>query len=151
VGSVTVSGFINIPNAVFNSYVLLFQKVLPVNNGATLQMKLSIDNGSTFLAAGYESGNTFNDYNSTGFGNVNSSSLITCGTFSNTTEGFGWIYFSNFANGFTPCMSGVTINTGRMALLQCQQANTSGINALEFFFDSGNIQSMSATLFGVRG
>jgi hypothetical protein len=139
---------------------MLISNVYPVTDNVNLNMLMSTNNGSSWIATNYKAGSVAFDY-ATGVGtSTNSTTLMPLGgNLSNVTSDApfsGYIDFYNFpltpnnpeikgAVNFTPS-AGSYVGAD---IIGTNTANVQ-INAVRFSMSSGNISSGTFTLFGIR-
>ncbi len=152
--------FTSLISASYTSYFVTFYNVFPETDAAVLNMNLSNDNGSSWIATSYLCGGNYHPYNSTTFTNANSTTTcpINGGGQSSTTSNApicGQMYLYNMNVAIAPeffgqCtyfISGGTLNEQYFS--GTNTANT-GINALQFLFSAGDISTGTFTLYGVK-
>jgi hypothetical protein len=141
-------------NSTYKQYVIQIMSAVPVTDGATFHMRTSADGGSTF-----DSGGTDYFYYINTTVNAAQINLTISGVGSDTPEETGYngsfniIDPSNTTNRkeilFDYSMRNV-FNAYERSLGVGQRASTAIINAVRLYFSSGNIESGTFTLYGVR-
>ena len=116
---------------------------------STLTLKLSANNGSTFISTGITSGFNSNAYNSATLANTSSTTVINIASLS-TTDGM-----SGFMYAFAWALSVNSAWTGQFfyptTFFQVFGRTTGGIvNYLQFISDSGNLESGTISLYGIK-
>lgn len=145
----------------FSKYIVEFQYIVPVSN-SYFSARLSTDNGSTFISANYLNGNVFGSNADVPSGgavptdriNLSVSNVSMINT---STKGYcGRLEIfnpSNTANHKICRTSGNYTNTsGSITYIENSSiytGATTAINAIQFFFSSGNIASGTFKLYGV--
>lgn len=143
----------------YSCYVVQFNRVVPATNNAVPQLTISNDNGATYFSTGYEDeflvlyNSSYNNNRSYGNAQFNWPSVgntATLGGFSATltipgpsvANTFGYYYSGFWYNesvyGYTPIFGGGSRGGG-----------SSGVNAIKFAFNTGNIASGNIKLYGI--
>lgn len=143
--------------ASYNTYLILFNKIVPVNNIVNFQLQVSINNGSTYVNSSYESGLFVIAFDNASAANINATSLvyITSSTSNNAAGGFsGAIYMSLASNDaiFTGTTTSFNGSSGKWQLnLQGSGVSAGGVvNNIILFTSSGNISSGTMSLYGIN-
>lgn len=142
-------------SSTYTSYFFVLSNIVPATNAQVLNLTLSVNAGSSYLATGYQSGINTNPYNSVTLTNANSTTAMPlCASQVNTsTVGVsGNIYLFNITTANNPEMiAQMHWNSGSVQFGQAvgNNSTTSGVNAFRFAFASGNIASGSITLYGI--
>ena len=150
-------------NFVEEFHVLYLWNVKPVNDGVNLTMRLSIDNGSSFMS-GSQYGHAVTANDSGGTTNDSASQSTTQILFSgseptsNTASGSVYrIFFDRGKLNTTECLgtwSGcVRGNSSHMDSVHgaflCHSLSATDVDALQIYYSSGNIATMEGSLFSV--
>lgn len=143
------------------AYKFMLQYVLPVTDGASLLMRVSTVNGSTFIssAGAYDYrvtlyGSSLSDYSSTSATFMATS--LNSGNASLTGGISGEILVINPAySAIYTCYTGqlVALNSASVVenIISCgKRLNPVANNALQFLFSSGNIASAEIRVYGVK-
>ena len=152
--------FTSLITSAYNSYLLTYYNVFPITNTAGLNMQISTNNGSSYIATNYLSGLNRIPYNSATAANANSTTayIITPGLSSTTTNspGNGYVILQNMMNSAIPSCggAGTGYSTASAAFTQftvgsTNTANTNA-NAIQLAMNSGNISSGVFTLYGIK-
>lgn len=166
-GSATASNstaltFTSLISATYDMYVLFFAGIIPVTNTVVFQMRVSENNGSSYLStANY--GWCFSVANTGGttstVGNAADTSItIAVNEQNGATQGLSGTLVMGPMNSTTvikPAVIDVTGWAGGPAFVRYiggeqWSGDTNAINALQFFFSSGNISAGTIYLYGVR-
>lgn len=140
----------------YTSYVAILDHLIPSAASPNLQMTFSVDNGSSYLSTNYAAG--FQDwaYNTTTITNTNSTTYIPLtGTDASTNLGINmYLNFFGLNSSDYPTFSGF----GSYAMTSAPSITftsnvgynytTSGVDAIKFYFSSGNIASGTISLYG---
>lgn len=139
-----------IPLTEFQTWLIVFENLLPVTDSASFQIQVSVNGGSSYLATGYAGGITSNGTSSTNtWANNNSTTLVTCGGYRNTSPGWGYLYVGN-RNFSDTTFTGMFSQLGSLGLVNSYQA-TAGANAFKIFFSTGNISTVTVCIYGLHG
>ncbi len=139
----------------YNTYLFVISNLLPASNGVVLRCQVSVDGGLNYLATGYLAGHTDFVYNSTTLTNANSTTLFPFTGGQINTGGIGIsgnVYFYNIKTANPPQMNAqLQWNNGSPVSSTAigTQSTTSGVNAFQWTFTTGNITSGTITLFGI--
>jgi hypothetical protein len=138
------------------TFYVVFSEVQAVTNGGVLQLLVSTNNGSSYATTGYNSGITYSGYNSASLYNNNSSSaaLLTASQNNGSITSNGFIYLYNFNLGTYFILNGITSwNDSSLAQLASSHSltcsGTTGVNAIKFLYNNGNISSGIFTLYAI--
>jgi hypothetical protein len=146
-------------SAAYNQYILLIYNLYPATDATNLQMNISTDNGGSWIAANYLSGNNNNPYNSATITNNNSTStVILCNGITNNTanmsccgyltfQGLGAPQYFNAEGQLTYFASADSI---RQTIVMATNTANQTVNALQFLMSSGNISTGTFTLYGIK-
>lgn len=138
----------------YTTYLFVFTAIVSSAGGADFEMLVSTNGGSSYLATGYSSGLNFNTYNSATLTNQNVSTYfkIFTGVAAGTNYFSGTVWCYNITTANNPMIIGQLFGGNGPYLQQIMGLNstTSGVNAFQFLFGSGNITSGTITLFGVK-
>lgn len=146
----------------YNKYALVMNNVVPATNGVSMNMTVSTDNGSSYLATGYKA--VINVFSEAATANAVSSTslipltIITGNTLANTTGVglMGTLYMLNWTSG-----SSFPEIHGNCSYLEASAANTltglwggrapttSVINNIKIVMSSGNIATGTFSLYGI--
>lgn len=134
----------------FQTWLVLFENLLPVTDSATFEFQITTDGGSTYVTTGYSGGVTSNTTSSSAtWANVNSTSYVTCGALRNTSPAWGFIYLGN--RNFTDTTYwGVFSQLGAQGLVNSYNA-TANANGFRILFSSGNISTVTVVIYGLHG
>jgi hypothetical protein len=143
----------------YGQILVVFYGVNGATAGATLNMRISNNAGSTYVATGYQSGCNVAAYNTGTWTNTNSTTafLLTGGiknTDGNSTAN-GKILIGNANIGAKCFISGTSTyqdNSSSNATMVNVggQAGDTGANAFRFLMSSGNIAQGVISLYGIR-
>lgn len=149
-------------NSNFSKYVVEFQYIVPVSN-SYFSARLSTDNGSSYISANYLNGNVFGsnaDVPSGGAVPIDriNLSISSVNMINTSTKGYcGRLEIfnpSNTANHKICRTSGNYTNTsGNITYVEnvsIYTGATSAVNAIQFFFSTGNISSGTFKLYGIK-
>lgn len=139
----------------YNMYKLYIHRAQPATNAQPLRVEISQDNGSTWLNSGYSGGIYYHAYNSTSFTNSNSTAIFPIsGPCSNGDSMTGELFMGSLSlpdyftiNGLAT-WTDTTLSATASGWIGGRGAT--GVNALRLTFASGNINSGSFTLFGIK-
>lgn len=141
------------------TYFFVFDAILPVTAGATLQMQVSNDGGSTWINSGYEAGLQVMTYNLSAIVNFNSTSayLLTggIGNATNDETGNGQVYVHKCNRASNSWITGQSSyyddsdNIAKMCLIG-GRAGSTGTNAFRFFMSTGNMTDGTISCYGVK-
>lgn len=140
-------------NSTYNNYVLYFSKLIPSNGGYVLELQVSINGGSSYIATGYTSGATTNGFNTNAWGNANSTSFMyVANNALSTTAGHtasGVINLLDFTSNTFPKGLGHMIRDDALQILLAgDYAVVSTINAFKILASTGTFSGVF-TLFGI--
>lgn len=143
----------------FQTYMLVYDDVQPVTAGATLNMQMSNDNGSTWITSGYQSACNVTVYTSNAITNSNSTAAFLLSGGIKNSDG------NQVANGAirmhkcntgSKCMiegQAVYIDNSSSNTTNCTifgQGGSTGVNAFRMLMSSGNISTGTFTLYGFK-
>lgn len=139
--------------------LLVISDAKSVNDADVLRMQMSNDSGATWIAAGYESGVTINDYDSAVTANANSatefvlSGGLDTGAAASSYSGSIYIYGANIPN--VPRINGSATyfrdSSSKTAFCQIfGTGGATGLNAISIYFNTGNIASGRFSLYGIK-
>ena len=147
--------FTNLSATGYNEFFLEMSGVQPVTNGSYLRMEVSNDNGSTWSTTGYATGLNYHAYNSATTTNQNSTSAFDFANSIGNTQifsGYGYIY--DISQGRFISLMGKSIYKTSASTLTIGdfggQSGITGVNALRFLMNSGNIFTGTFSLYGVK-
>lgn len=134
----------------YTTYLLSYNNVQPITTNALFQMLVSSNNGSSYIATNYQSGIQNWIWNNTTDGNINSTTYIPVNNgITNSTTTSGQIWFTTAA-AFTAWGSSTIVAGGNLYSVLLGAYNTStSVNAIQFSFASGNINTGTFTLYGL--
>lgn len=139
----------------YSNFMVVWSGVVPVTNTQILEMQVSTNGGSSYIATGYTTGFNRSPYNSNTLTNNNSTTyVILSGTVANTAGigTSGTLYCYNFNNGNTQAYSGTALynaaGTTTIGFIGGTGPGTTTVNALQFIFASGNISTGTISLYG---
>lgn len=152
--------FTSFVSSAYATYIILFRDIVPVTNNVNLQMTVSTNNGSSYLASNYEF--AFN-FNTSGGGNGivsgsggGSAFFEICDALSNVAANgmSGQIQLFDINTSNTMKYLGSIVEFAQFGksnneLCSGVQNSTTPINAIQFSMSSGNISSGTFTLLGV--
>lgn len=139
----------------YDTYLVVCSNVVPAS-ATGFFARFSVDGGSNYLSTNYQSGSIFHTYNSATVFNDNSTSGIQLSGGQVTTSTVGisvWVWFYGLATSNQPKVYAIGYwnNGGPVSgRYITKNTTTSGVNALRFAMNTGNISSGSFTLFGLR-
>jgi hypothetical protein len=153
--------FINLANTNYNVHFLTLNNMQPATHNESVGLQLSKNNGSSFIASGYQYAGQYNDSDgSNGEGRSTSNTAYPpIYNVSNTATGAsanGYFYFYNLLDSTKYSFitnQGVNLtNVGnlRMIFSNGVYAATETHNAIRFKFFNGNITDLEASLYGIR-
>lgn len=167
VGSVTANNSSEIifktangnPTDKFQTFLIIFDAVLPATDGANLQMQISNDGGSTWINSGYQSGMNVASYDSATFANTNNATAHQLtggiGNGTNSETGNGEIFMHKCNRASSSWLTGKSsyynpsTDKAMMAVLGGSSGST-GTNAFRFFLNTGNITDGTFTIYGLK-
>lgn len=133
----------------YTTYLVLFRNMLVSSGSANFQMLYSTDGGSTFLSSGYQTGYNGTAYNSTTWGNGNSTTVGLLASLSSSVTSNGFLYINNLAAAQVANYSGqLWQGNGPQQNVIFGTNSTTTINALRFNVSSGNIVG-TISLYGI--
>lgn len=146
--------------ATYNNYLVLISNYFPATNGASLELVISSNGGSSYASTAYQGGIFFVSFNSAigTIANANTSSyfpiLNASGSSGNSFQCGGTVNLFNVTNGNTPsivgyCSGSNTTNVAALNLPVGNQQSITTVNAIRFICTSGNISTGVFTLFGI--
>jgi hypothetical protein len=160
ISNVATVDFTGFDASKYSDYVFSLNNVIPVTDGVTLQFKMSVDGGSTFLTS---YGSCIQYTGST----VNATNTASAGTHIPITDGnsvgsdvneFGVsgevrvfgpdLVARTYMTGFVRATN--TAGTNQIGISVGQNEVTTAVNAVRFLFSSGNLESGRITMYGVR-
>jgi hypothetical protein len=160
ISNVATVDFTGFDASKYSSYVFSLSNVIPVTDGVTLQFRMSVDGGSTFLTS-YGSCVQY-----TG-ATVAATNTASAGTHIPLTDGnsvgsdvneFGVsgevcvfgpdLVARTYMTGFVRATN--TAGTNQIGISVGQNEVTTAVNAVRFLFSSGNLESGLITMYGVR-
>ena len=163
VATVDFTGF---NNSVYGAYAFTLHSVIPVNDIVSLFMRFSTDGGSTFISTSTYDVHSRTQQTSTvvNADNTGSDRIMLTGTGTGSTVGSaaGEFGVSGVVNLFTPngsaktyTHSTITFDSATSALFMSVQgfgrnSTTSAVNAVRFYFSSGNVESGRISMYGIR-
>lgn len=142
--------FKSLISSTYKTYVAIIEN-LKTAAGSTLNMTISTDNGASYVATTYTSGNWYLSYNSATVNNQNTTSAFQLFTGADNTYGTsGTLWLYGFGYSAIPHIQGEfhVVNTYWQ---KAGGANTTAgtYNAIKFAFQAGNIDSGTITLYGI--
>jgi hypothetical protein len=160
ISNVATVDFTGFDASKYSDYVFSLSNVIPVTDGVTLQFRMSVDGGSTFLTS---YGSCIQYTGST----VNAANTASAGTHIPITDGnsvgsdvneFGVsgevrvfgpdLVARTYMTGFVRATN--TAGTNQIGISVGQNEVTTAVNAVRFLFSSGNLESGRITMYGVR-
>jgi hypothetical protein len=160
INNVATADFTGFNSSKYSDYVFSLDNVIPVTDGVTLQFRMSVDGGSTFLTS-------YGSCIQSSTTSVNATNTISGGTHIPLTDGnvvgsdvneFGVsgevkifgpdlvarTYMTSFVRATTGSGSNhIGISVG-------QNEVTTAVNAVRFLFSAGNLESGVISMYGVR-
>lgn len=139
----------------YNNLLIVFDNVVPISNGVSLQMQISTNGGSSYVATGYASGYNQLNFSSTVPTNANSSTaFLLGGVFTNTAgdSAGGSFYLGDITSGAAIKLWGTSVLSISTSSFQNQlvgKNSTTGTNAIQFTFTSGNISTGTFSVYGI--
>jgi hypothetical protein len=132
----------------YNVYMVVINQVT-VSSSGNLNLQVSTNNGSSYVATGYLSGNVYMGYTSSSFGNQNATTFYQLFTGSSSAVSSGTVWLFNL-----PLSTGHSIYSdffvGNNYWEKGYGANLTGsINAIQFYQSGGANFSATATLYGL--
>ena len=148
--SITFTGL-----STYNQYKLYIHKAQPVTNAQVLRIDISQDNGSSWINTGYTAGVLYSAYNSTTQTAANSTTIMPIsGPCSNGDSYTAELYMGSVNQPDYFTLNGLaTWNDTTLATTAggtVRGRGTTGVNAIRLTFASGNINTGSFTLFGIK-
>ena len=135
----------------YNTYLLVWSNYTPQTTTTLLELQVSTNGGSSYIATNYQSDMWVISHNMTGVGNVNSTTFmylnqnISTGAF---TSGQYWL--TNVTNGNAIQGYGIGNNSSDASIEFVAGTNTANtINALKILSSSGNLANGTFTLYGL--
>lgn len=153
----TLIAFTSGISATYNNYLLLISNFLPITAGASLELQLSTNGGSTYVTTGYVGGLIDVQISAgTTWAQAGATTFAYCNTSNATTQpaGCGAIFLQNVTGGsYFQSHGTTTINnnsSGAQWIAFVSSSNsTTTTNAFKVFCSSGNISAGTFTLFGI--
>lgn len=139
----------------YNAYMLIITEIVPATGGSFLNLRISSNGGSSYVATNYRSGVNYNNYATSAATNTNNTTYIhLSGPVDASNAGTsGTHYLFNLTAGTLPITHGnaTSINSGNanLNIMGGNYTSTITINALQVRFSSGNIASGMASLYGI--
>ncbi len=139
----------------FSNYMVLYSDVSAQALTGSLSMLISTNNGSAWITNNYQSGLLYLEYNSATWTNVNSTtSIIVSGTMTGGLgiDAPGSVMLQNVTNGLPFQCNGTAVYrySGNVYSSKCFATNTAtNVNAITFYFPSGNIAYGVFSLYGI--
>lgn len=135
----------------YDKYVLQWNNFLPATNNTDLQLVFSIDGGSSYLAANYNS--VLGQLNSGGYSQVSTTSFIFLGR-AQDNSGIpmaGNITLYNLVGSGVVCRGSATFSAGGgvFASFLAATSTATAVNAIRVLSSSGNITQGTFKLYGV--
>lgn len=133
----------------YRTYVLLMDRVT-ASSGSTLQLLVSADNGSSYYATGYNSGNWYFAYNSATVSNQNSTTFFQLMTGAGTSQVNGTIWMYGLGQSDPSVIQGDIYAINGTYWHKCAGGNSNtSINNIKLQFDAGNIDTGVFSLYGI--
>lgn len=139
----------------YNRLLLTWENVTPKTNAVTLNLQLSTNGGSSYLATGYKSGANQWTYNSATWTNNNQTTAVYLTPGTSTTVGdtaAGHIWISDFNSGAAQKFIGMSMTMASGSPIEFQLSGTiaaTSPNALQVLMSSGHINTGTFVLYGV--
>ena len=146
--------FTSVITATYNVYLLSFSNIIPANAGDSLQLAVSTNNGSSYIATNYLADIGTFPYNSATNSQTSSTTtfLLSGATQASTPGVNGQVKLMDVTNGSQFILTGFCnyMNTGGPFLGKVFGNNTAtSVNALQVTFSTGNIASGTFSLYGL--
>ncbi len=143
----------------YNTYVFVFENIVNATNAQRFTVRLSSDNGSTFVATGYYDSNFYMGHNTGPTGDANSSTtsgFLSLAQDSANAVGLSgdlWLY-APLKNADRVYAGGKTSFSTASLIVRYDAGitlvSTAAWNAVRFLYEAGNIASGKIYLFGVQ-
>lgn len=137
-------------------YVLEYFNVQPATSTQKLQIQVSNNNGVSYVNTGYACGINYSAYNTGTLTNVNStSSVLLTNTMANSVIAQGYVYIFNTNVGSNCVFLGHSSwnDTGAATFVSgflVGSTGTTGVNAIQLTYTSGNIGQGTFNLYGFQ-
>ena len=157
-GSTTVIDFTT-GTSTYNTHLLVWRNFVPATDDRFLQLQVSTNGGSSFVASGYTAGINYNAYNSATITNTSQTTAFllspsTSNTALNGASGFAYIYGANATTIcylVGECVVNRGAGTGTYFSYSGGNSATASVNAFRILLNgSGNISTGNFTLFGIK-
>jgi len=143
---------INIPSSI-NNILIIFTNVSVASGAPFMLVRLSTNNGSSYISSGYQSGHNYFGYNTSVANNQNNSTGLQMG-FQIGTGPFssGTLYLYNLNTSTFVVSTGTTFWTAAtlFGITGGQLSGTTGVNAFQIVLDSGNIATGTFKIYGLN-
>lgn len=142
-------------SATYYNYVLVFDGVVPVTNGALLQIQYSTNGGSSYVSTGYSSGTGLgSNVGGAGSSQGTSTSAMVIAALNNAANNAGagtcWLYNLTSGSSASSVTRGYNVGSNLIILSGGLFGNTTSvINAIQLSFSSGNISAGHFHLYGI--
>jgi hypothetical protein len=154
--TVTSTATVSFTSLTYSNYLLIINNAYPATTNGSLLLKVSTNNGSSYLATGYLAGIRVNVYNSTTLSNGSFTNLIRLSNSQNNSSSnpcncVVFLYNVNTANNFM--LDGITTfyNATPAVSTSCSLSAfaAASVNAIQILYSSGNIASATFNLYGI--
>ena len=152
--------FINLADTNYNVHFLTLNNVGGTSNNDLLQIRFSTDNGSSFVATGYQYAQLLLDTNGSvfQFKSTNNIGIFPIANLTLNQTGGGYVYLYNLLDSskysFTTNQSmyetGTTGGNFRSWFGSGVLPTATTHNAFRLIFNTGNIANLQASLYGIR-
>ena len=141
----------------YNNYMMVFSNVTCSSSTQNLQIQISTNGGSSYIATGYTSGYLALNYNSNATSNANlATGLLITNQNTSVVSANGIIYLCNLtsSSGYITCSGQInkhnpaTPKPSSLSITGSYNTASQTVNALQVIWSSGTI-SGTVTLFGV--
>lgn len=147
VGSLSFTNSASLPLQNYQSWFVNIEYILPFTNNANLEIQ--VQQTGTPVVSGYKGGITTNAVSSTNtWTNLNATSAIDLGLYSNTVESSGWLIIQNTQGGTGCTWSGMVTTNGNVGIV-AGSSNITTINGFTIMFSSGNINLLEVQIYGL--
>ena len=147
--------FTSIVSSSYSTYFLNYSNVVPATADTTLNLQISTNNGSSWIASSYEGGCLVLNWSTGGqfYSSSTSSAVLTniIGNSQNGLAGNTWLYNLQNSQGFLCRGTAVYVASTPQATMDDHfgwNTNTS-VNAIRLVMNAGNITSGTFTLYGL--
>lgn len=141
--------------ATYNNYMLVVSNYLPATNTQSLELQISTNGGSSYIATGYVGGTIFGT-TATGLvsGTAATTFFMLMTSVDNATRaGCGTYYLMDFTNGAYPNITGLSnagVTSAPLPFVTYGLNSTGTVNAFQVLSASGNMTQGKFTLYGIK-